>query len=165
MLRYSFFALFCILFATTTLAQDSQLPSVQLRDLNRQTVDTKEFSNNGKPIIISFWATWCAPCKKELNNIADIYPDWQAESGVKLIAISIDDARSSTRVRPYVNAQAWDYEVYLDPNGDFKRAMNVNNVPHTFLIDGEGNIVWQHNGYTPGDEEELFEKVMELVNG
>jgi peroxiredoxin len=165
MTRFVVFALFTLFLSTTVLAQDSQLPSVQLRDLNRQTVDTKEFSNNGKPIIISFWATWCAPCKKELNNIADLYPDWQEESGVKLIAISIDDARSATRVRPYVNAQAWDYEVYLDPNGDFKRAMNVNNVPHTFLIDGDGNIVWQHNGYTPGDEDELFEKVMELVNG
>jgi len=165
MTRFVVFALFTLFLSTTVLAQDSQLPSVQLRDLNRQTVDTKEFSNNGKPIIISFWATWCAPCKIELNNIADLYPDWQEESGVKLIAISIDDARSATRVRPYVNAQAWDYEVYLDPNGDFKRAMNVNNVPHTFLIDGDGNIVWQHNGYTPGDEDELFEKVMELVNG
>lgn len=165
MIRFTVLAIIAICFSTTITAQDNDLPSVQLRDLNRKSVDTKEFSNSGKPIIISFWATWCAPCKKELNNIADIYPDWQAESGVKLIAISIDDARSATRVRPYVRSQAWDYEVYLDSNGDFKRAMNVNNVPHTFLLDGEGNIVWQHNGYTPGDEDELYEKVMELVNG
>ncbi|MCB0784245.1 MAG: TlpA family protein disulfide reductase, partial [Flavobacteriales bacterium] len=104
-----------------------------------------------------------APCKRELNTIAEVYDDWKDETGVKLIAISIDDARSMARVAPYVNGQDWDYEVYLDPNGDFKRAMNVNNVPHTFLVDGSGTIVWQHNNYSAGDEAELLEKVREVA--
>jgi hypothetical protein len=59
-----------------------------------------------------------------------VYDDWQAKTGVKLIAISIDDSRSMARVAPYVSGQSWDYDVYLDPNGDLKRAMNVQNVPH-----------------------------------
>lgn len=140
-----------------------KVPSVTIQDLAGKKVDTKTFSNGGKPMIINFWATWCAPCKRELSAIADKYDDWQERTGVKLIAISIDDARSMARVAPYVNGQSWDYEFYLDPNGDFKRALNVNNIPHTFLVNGSGEIVYQHNNYEPGDENELYHKVLELT--
>ena len=140
-----------------------RLPSVTVQTLDGKKVDSRTFSNDGKPVIVNFWATWCAPCKKELNAIAEKYADWQARTGVKLIAISIDDARSMARVKPYVSGQDWDYEVYLDPNGDLKRALNVNNVPHTFLLNGNGEIVYQHNNYEPGDENVLFERVLELA--
>ena len=140
----------------------SQLPNINLKDVNGVTKNLSKFSNNGNPIIISFWATWCKPCKAELNTIAEEYDDWTDETGVKLIAVSIDDARSSTRVEPYINAQGWEYLVLLDPNGDLKRAMNVNNVPHTFLVDGNGKIVWDHNNYSPGDEEELYEELVKI---
>ncbi|MBK7384600.1 MAG: TlpA family protein disulfide reductase [Flavobacteriales bacterium] len=140
-----------------------RLPNVTVQTLDGKKVDSRTFSNDGKPVIVNFWATWCAPCKKELNAIAEKYADWQARTGVKLIAVSIDDARSMARVKPYVSGQDWDYEVYLDPNGDLKRALNVNNVPHTFLLNGNGEIVYQHNNYEPGDENVLFEQVLELV--
>ena len=141
----------------------TQLPNINLKDVNGVTKNLSKFSNNGNPIIISFWATWCKPCKAELNTIAEEYDDWTDETGVKLIAVSIDDARSSTRVEPYINAQGWEYLVLLDPNGDLKRAMNVNNVPHTFLVDGNGRIVWDHNNYSPGDEEELYEELVKIA--
>ncbi len=141
----------------------AQLPNINLKDVNGVTKNLSKFSNNGNPIIISFWATWCKPCKAELNTIAEEYDDWTDETGVKLIAVSIDDARSSTRVEPYINAQGWEYLVLLDPNGDLKRAMNVNNVPHTFLVDGNGKIVWDHNNYSPGDEEELYEELVKIA--
>jgi peroxiredoxin len=140
----------------------AQLPAEKIKDLEGNTVDISKLSNDGKPMIISFWATWCSPCKKELNAIHEEYEDWVEETGVKLIAISIDDTRSSGRVEPYVNSQGWDYTVLLDPNGDLKRAMNVNNVPHTFLIDGDGKIVWDHNNYASGDEEELYEELLKI---
>jgi cytochrome c biogenesis protein CcmG/thiol:disulfide interchange protein DsbE len=141
---------------------EKKVPSVNIKDLQNKVVNTSSFSNNGKPIIISFWATWCSPCKKELNNIADFYEDWQEETGVKLIAISIDDTRFLSRVKPYVLVSGWEYEVYTDANQDFKRAMNVNNVPHIFLIDGEGNIVYEHNNYVEGDENKLYEELLTL---
>ena len=138
------------LFSSIVLFSYSQLPNINLKDVNGDTKNLSKFSNNGKPMIISFWATWCKPCKAELNTIAEEYDDWVDETGVQLIAISIDDARSSTRVEPYINAQGWEYMVLLDPNGDYKRAMNVNNVPHTFFFNGSGKIVWDHNNYSPG---------------
>jgi cytochrome c biogenesis protein CcmG/thiol:disulfide interchange protein DsbE len=154
-------------FINTGKTQDNtrEIPSVVIKKINGESFNTSDIKNDGKPIIISFWATWCHPCKRELNNIAEIYDEWQEETGVKLIAISIDDARNAQKVRPYVDGQSWDYEVYIDANHDFKRAMNVNNVPHTFLINQNGEIVWQHNSYSEGDELELYELVKKLARG
>ena len=153
-----------ILFSTPIIAQNSTLPSVNVKTLNGVSINITEIENNGKPIVISFWATWCKPCKKELNTIAEVYEDWQDETGVKLVAISIDESRSMAKVSPYVNASDWDYEVYLDPNGDLKRAMGVSAVPHTFLLDSKKEIVWQHKGYVDGDEDELLEQIKKLAD-
>ena len=153
-----------ILFCTTiTLAQEKSLPNIDVKTLQGKTINIQDLENDGNPMVISFWATWCKPCKKELNTIAEVYDDWQEETGVKLIAISIDDTRSMSKVAPYVNSSDWDYEVYLDSNSDLKRAMGVSTVPHTFLINGEGKIVWNHKGYIDGDEEELYEQIQHLV--
>lgn len=116
-------------------------------------------------MIISFWATWCKPCKKELDAINDEYAQLVKETGAKLIAISIDDARSSGKVVTDVKSKGWTYEVYIDENQDFKRAMNVNNVPHTFIIDGNGQVVYSHNSYAEGDEDILIENVKKVAAG
>lgn len=144
---------------------EREVPSVDLKNLEGERINTGDLQNDGNPIIISFWATWCAPCKKELNTINDLYVDWQDETGVKLVAVSIDDERTKNRVVPYVDSKGWEYEILLDPNSEFRRAMGVNNVPHTFVIDGEGNIVYSHNNYVSGDEYELYDFLIELVEG
>jgi thiol-disulfide isomerase/thioredoxin len=142
---------------------NKKVPAVNIEDIDGKSFNTGNLSNDGKPIVINFWATWCSPCKRELNTIAEMYDQWQEETGVKIVAVSIDDQKNKSRVKPYINGTGWEYEILLDPNGDFKRALGVNNVPHTFLVDGEGNIVWQHNNYSPGDEEELYEEIKKLV--
>ena len=156
--------LFICQLSITALAQEKnhKLPAVDVKTLDGKTFNTANFDNGGKPIIIDFWATWCKPCVKELNAIAEVYEEWEKETGVKVIAISIDDARNMAKVGPFVNGESWDYDVYIDSNGDFKRAMNVNNVPHTFLLNGNKEIVWQHNSYSEGDEKELLAELKKL---
>ena len=152
-----------ILAITFCFSQTKNLPNVDLKTLDGSKFNITEIENDGSPIVISFWATWCKPCKKELNNIAEIYEDWQDETNVKVIAISIDDSRSMSKVNPYVNASDWEYEVYLDTNSDLKRAMGVSTVPHTFLLNSQKEIVWQHKGYIDGDENELYKEIKKLV--
>ena len=135
----------------------AQLPNVTLQDVEGNTVQTASISNDGKPVIISFWATWCKPCLRELKAIHEVYPDWQDETGVKMIIVSIDQAQDANRVKPMVDGFGWEYEVLLDPNGDFKRAMNVQNVPHVFVLDGKGKIVYNHAGYVDGGEQDIYE--------
>lgn len=156
----------CLLLACGffAMAQNAKLPdNVTLKALDGSSVSSSAIQNDGKPIIISFWATWCKPCNRELNAIKEVYEDWQNETGVKLVAVSIDDARSASRVKPHVDGNEWEYEVYLDQNQDLKRAMNVINVPHTFILNGQGEIVWQHTSYVEGGEEEIIEIVRGLV--
>ena len=164
-MRKHFLTLFAtILFSTLSMAQNRTLPSVDVKTLDGGTINITAIENNSKPIVISFWATWCKPCKKEHNTIAEVYEDWQDETGVKLVAISIDNSRSMGKVAPYVNASDWDYEVYIDPNGDLKRAMGISTVPHTFLLNSKKEIIWQHKGYVDGDEDELLEQIKKIAH-
>jgi cytochrome c biogenesis protein CcmG, thiol:disulfide interchange protein DsbE len=148
-----------------TLTKNRPLPSVDIKDVKGNPFNTSRISNDGNPIIISFWATWCKPCIKELTTIAEVYSDWKEETGVKIYAVSIDDARSSSLVAPLANGKSWDYTVLLDQNGDFKRAMNVGPIPHTFLINGKGEIVWQHTSFSEGSELDLIDLVRKLNKG
>ena len=155
-----------MLLCGAAMAQNAKLPeNIALKTLDGKTVESSVIQNDGKPMIISFWATWCKPCNRELDAIAEVYEEWQGETGVKLVAVSIDDAKSASRVKPHVNGRGWEYEVYLDQNQDLKRAMNVVNVPHTFLINGQGEIVWQHTSFVEGSEEELIELVRKVAAG
>lgn len=141
----------------------AQLPSVSLKDISGNSVNTAELNNDGKPFIIDFFATWCKPCNRELDAIAEVYDEWREETGVKIFAVSIDVAQNINKVKPLVDNHGWEYDVLLDPNSDFKRALGIQMIPYVLIVDGKGNIVYKHNGYTDGAELELIEKVRELV--
>ena len=153
-----------ILANTICIAQskNTTLPSVSIKSVEGKTINTDSFENQGNPIVISFWATWCKPCAKELNAISEVYDDWQKETGVKVIAVSIDDSRNAAKVAPFANGKDWPFEIYIDPNSDLKRSLNVNAIPHTFLLNANKEIVWQHTSYLDGDEEELYEEILKL---
>ena len=144
-----------LMFALVAMGLFAALPEVTLKDISGNEVKVAELSRSGKPVIISFFATWCKPCMRELKAIDELYTDWQDETGVEMYIVSIDQGQDIQKVAPLVNGYGWDYKVLLDPNGALKRAMNVQNVPHLFVIDSKGKIVYNHAGYTSGDEEEI----------
>ena len=146
------------LFVSTSVVAQDALPDIALETLDGQTTTLTSEANRSELTIVSLWATWCVPCIKELDAISEIYSDWQDETGVSLIAVSIDDARTVRRVRPMINGKGWEYNILLDTNNDVKRALGAATVPLTVLVKN-GQIVYRHSGYTPGAEYELYEEI------
>ncbi len=141
---------------------NKKLPDVEVLTLDGKRINIADFGKNGKITIINFWATWCGPCKLELNNINDIYDEWLEDYNVELIAVSIDDSRNTAKVKSFAQAQGWQFQVLLDPNQDLKRAFNFQMPPYTVLSNQEGVIVSTHLGYKSGDEFILEEKLKGL---
>lgn len=154
------------IFSLTTWAQkDAQtMPNLVLKDMNGKSKNMEDYSKSGKITIVSFWATWCSPCKKELNNINEVYEDWKTKYDVQLVAVCTDNARNIQKVKPYVDGQGWEYEIIMDVNQDLQRALNIVQIPHTFLLDQNGKVVYQHSGYVEGDEFALEEKIKSLTS-
>ncbi|MDB5281553.1 MAG: hypothetical protein JWO06_628 [Bacteroidota bacterium] len=141
---------------------EKSLPVLSLADVNGKQVNVADYGKSGKITIISFWATWCIPCKKELTNMAELYDDWKKKYNLQIVAVSIDDSRNSTKVKPYVEGQRWTYDVLLDINQDLKRELNIQTVPFTVVVDANGKIAFTHSGYVEGDEYVLEEEIQKL---
>lgn len=151
-----------VLFFLGLLTQaQSPLPTVELQTLNGQLISTDEIASNNQLMIISLWATWCVPCKNELDAVAEVYEDWVSETDVKYFAISIDDSRTSKRIKPMVDGKDWEFEILLDENSELKRAFGVSTVPFTVIVKN-GLMVYKHTGYTPGYEDELYEQILKF---
>lgn len=139
-----------------------KIPAVTIRNFQGNNISTSTFTNGDKPMLIVFWYSVHRFPKKELDALKENYEEWKKEFGVKIIVISIDDSRSASEVMPMANAREWDFDFYLDINSDFKRAMNVNLVPHTFLIDGAGNVRWNKVGFMDGDETIIYQELKKV---
>jgi thiol-disulfide isomerase/thioredoxin len=150
------------LFSLASMAQNQELPKTIVRDLNGKQKAFNETFEQGKLTLVSFWATWCIPCKQEIKNIKTKLPDWKKEVDFNYMTVSIDDSRATAMVKTYSKSQGWDFPVYLDPNSDLKRSLNFQNVPYTMIVDQNGKIVFQHTGYEEGGEKLLFEKLKAL---
>ena len=139
------------------IAQDNA-PTSEIKTLDGNTTSLQKISEDNDLIVVSLWATWCVPCKNELDAINEVYTDWQDETDVKVYAVSVDDSRTVSRVKPMVNGKACDFTILLDTNNDLKRELGASTVPLTLIIKN-GKIVFRHSGYTPGSEEKLFEEI------
>ncbi|OJW79472.1 MAG: hypothetical protein BGO69_12095 [Bacteroidetes bacterium 46-16] len=151
------------LFIATAVQAQSELPSTQVKDVNTsKKVAFNETFEQGKVTLVSFWATWCVPCKKEIKNIQKKLPDWKKEVDFNYETVSIDESRNEGLVRSYAKMQGWEFPFYIDPNSDLKRSLNFQSVPFTIIIDKNGKVAYMHSGYEEGGEEEVFAKVKEL---
>ena len=132
------------------------IPDLGLKTLNGESVRSVQAINQNGFTIISFWATWCIPCINELDAINEVISDWNEKENIKVLAISTDDPRSIKRVRPMLNGKDWGFEVILDSNQQFKRAMGVVGIPHT-IVTYKSEIIHRRIGYAPGEEMDLYE--------
>lgn len=137
----------------------TRLPAIVLKDINGNEVRMDTIAAKGHPVIIDFFATWCKPCQRELAAIHEVYADWQDETGVELIAVSIDRAQDVPKVKPLVEGYGWEYRTLLDKDWQLKQALGVQMIPFVLILDAQGNIVYRHNGYTDGAEEELIQTI------
>ena len=137
----------------------AQVPSVKVENMKGESFDTKTLMEAGKPMIVSFWSTSCKPCIRELDAIYDALPDWKEVVDFDVVAVSTDDSRLLAKARSFAEGRGWgeDYILLFDKNQDFMRAMNVSQVPHVFVFDAKGKIVYSHTSYLPGNENELLE--------
>lgn len=139
------------------------LPDITISDLAGKPVKIQEYVTGTQLTVLSFWATWCSPCKRELDAIQELYPDWIENYDVRLVAITIDNSRALTQVRPIIEEKGWEFDVLVDSKQELQQALNFQAIPQTFLVDTEGNILYQHEGYTPGDEYELEEIIKKHI--
>lgn len=156
-----YFLLLTFAFISLSYSQ-KKLPNLSLKNLENKSLNTiQDFKEKDKIYVFSFWATWCAPCIQELDAINDVYEDWKKELNVEIIAVTVDDTRTSKRVNPLVNGKGWEYTILFDTNQDFKRAIGISNVPYLMAVKN-GEIVYVQNGHSPGAEAELLEKLKSL---
>lgn len=162
MKKYTFFL--CLLLTSSSIFAQSnkQLPeSLTMETLSGKKVKLKDYvAEKGKVTVVNFWATWCKPCKEELDNInADYLGDWQDDYDIEFIAVSMDDARTKPKVKGVVDTKGWEYDILCNPDNSAYQALGFNSCPYTLLLDAKGNIVYKHTGYKHGDEEELEKEI------
>ena len=156
------FSVLLVSLAMVASASNGPFPSLNIKTLDGKTVNTHDYTKNGKITIVSFWATWCTPCKRELDVVNELYDEWVEKYDVQLLAITIDDARGLTKVPALVQSKGWEFTVLADTRQELMQLLNFTTVPQTFLLNQNGEIVYAHNAFNNGDEIELEKKIAEL---
>ena len=136
------------------------LPESVLEDAAGKAVKTSALTDGKTPFAITFWASWCEPCKKELAALTEAAPDWEGKFPMRIYAICVDDVRSIQRAKSLAHTGGWPVTVLYDKNSDLARTLGVSSIPHVFVFDKNGKQVFTHMGYIPGDEETLMEQLL-----
>ncbi|MCA9784172.1 MAG: TlpA family protein disulfide reductase [Calditrichaeota bacterium] len=151
-LRFRWFAALLVGLCCLGSAMAGESVNFSLKDIGGKTVELAPMLEKG-PVLISFWGTFCEPCKKEIPHLIEIV-DAHAEQGMQLLLVSIDSPRSQGKVRPYAMSQKWEHPVLLDANGKVMKQLKGQNPPYTLIVTAE-DVIYRHSGYRPGDEKEL----------
>lgn len=158
---FSIFVFFIFL-SSFRVADPKPFPAIDVKTVDGKVVNTATLTKQGKITVVSFWATWCTPCKRELDAISEVFPDWAETYNMQLLAITIDDARGLTKVPAIIQSKGWEFTVLADTKQELMQNLNFQTIPQTFLLDKDGNIVYTHSGYNPGDELKLEEEIKKL---
>lgn len=153
-----------LLTITPQLLSQTSIPDIKVKSVDGVEINLSDYSSNEKPTIFIFWASWCKPCVEELTNIAFEYDEWKSLTDFNLLAVSIDDTRSSSSVKSIIKGKRWPFEVVTDYNQELKRLMNVTDIPHYIIFKQDGKLHSRHTGYLPGDEEDILDKLIKLNN-
>jgi peroxiredoxin len=158
MKKFGLLGFFLIILMNMSIAQ-SNMPDFQVQTLDGKNLSILEVAKKNKLTVVSFWATWCVPCQKELDAVHKEYANWQSKYGVQIVALSIDNEKAFPKVKPLIEKKGWQYETLWDKNEAYKSKLQISSIPYTLLIDPKGKILYRHNGYKAGDEKELEEKI------
>lgn len=156
-------SLLLAVFALGMAAAAQNVSAIEMQTLDGGKTTPAEWVDGKTPFVVSFWFVTCKFCIEEMDAISEVFDDWQKEKPFRFIAVCTDDTRSLARAKAMVKGRGWDgYQFVFDVNKEYTRAMNVTSCPHVFLFDKDGKLVYSHLGYSPGDEDALFEKVKSL---
>ena len=101
----------------------------------------------GKIYLVSIWATWCGSCRSELRAIQKVHCDWSEDSNFEFIAISIDTPNDHPKIFKMANKTDWNFKIIHDEYGYLVKELDVSKLPRMFLVDQNGNIVYEPKGY------------------
>jgi len=158
---YKYLLLACLVLLDQGSSQKVQV-NLRLNRLDGKKVSLKQYLNNG-PVLINFWATWCGPCKKEMLHLDRLSKTYK-QKNLSILSISIDTQRSLSEVKRFIRSKRYDFDVFIDPNQQIFKKLNGNIMPTNLLIDKNGQVVWMHYGYMPGDEKIMEKEIVQLLN-
>lgn len=150
-----------LLVFTFAFGKGNSIPDLKLKDLKNNSQGTKELTQ-GKISLINFWATYCVPCRKEMKHLNRINQTYQ-DDGLQVIGVSIDDSRTVGRVKSLVRSQKLDYLMLLDSEKNLYKNFNTNAMPFSILLNSDGQIIWEHTGYIPGDEIKMETQIKKAI--
>ena len=148
--------------ASPLIPLQGNVPGYKLKTLEGKRISLRDY--RGSPLLINFWATWCAPCRKEFPIIKEIEKKF-GKDGLIILAVNIDDTRTISGVKSFVSAHSLNFTIPLDPNRKLFNNFHGSSLPLTLLIDASGNVVRTYSGFLGVWEEELDQQLTELVTG
>ncbi len=151
-----------IFLLTASILTAQSVSELKIETLNNKQINAKELYQKGV-LLINFWASWCQPCKSELPHLNHLYEKYK-DKGLSIIGINQDSPKSVAKVRSFVASQSIKFPVAVDPNFEIFNKFNGQVLPYSLLIDSNGEIVYRHTGYVPGDEKKLEEEIAQLLN-
>ena len=142
--------------------RDMMLPDLSIKLISGKQASLSSLLEDG-PILVNFWATWCAPCKKEMIFLEEFHKKY-SDQGFRVLAISTDSPKSMSKVKSYIRAKKHTFLVGLDPNQEVAKKMNAMVMPTVIIIDKDRKVSWYHQGFIPGDEHEIEAQILKLLN-